>query len=603
MLSWLEGYKLPFWEKPFQLSVPRPSIFSRIERDGVTSSITKMIDIGAIRQVSPVKGQFISKIFTVPKGDGSFRLIINLRELNKFISCHHFKLEDSRTVCRILGKNYFMATLDIQDAYTHLPIAKKHRKYLRFQFQQKLYEFQCLPFGLNTAPYVFTKIMKPVIQTLRSSGFLSVIYLDDFLLIGDSYESCKDNVLTTRKFLESLGFLLNLNKSRLTPSRQCRYLGFLYDSTTMKIIVPDDRKQKVLSLIWKYKFSRQCCIRDFARFLGALVSICAGTKYGWLYTKRFERQKFLGLMRARENYDACMTLSPSLLSDFIWWEDTLTCAENDIRVDNFDHEMFSDASLSGWGGFNNGQGIGGIWNSEDRAYHINYLELKATLLSLKHFFDTVSNANILCHIDNTTAIAYINRMGGVQYPVLNQITRQIWQWCEMRNNFIVASYIKSEENVEADRLSRGLSIRTEWELAPHFFQEIIRKFGTPEVDLFANDKNRKCEKFISWFDTPGAFAIDAFTISWRKFFFYAFPPFSMVLRVIRKIITDRAEGIVVVPFWPTQPWYPMFTALLTSDPFFLSPDKYLLISVDREPHPLWAQLTLVSGRLSARHLK
>lgn len=93
----------------------------------------------------------------------------------------------------MLFKNALLATLDLSDAFNTIPIAESDRKYLRFSFKGKLYEFLCVPFALGTSPYIFTKIMKPVAENLRSQSLLSIIYLDDFLLIGKS----KNNVRKT----------------------------------------------------------------------------------------------------------------------------------------------------------------------------------------------------------------------------------------------------------------------------------------------------------------------------------------------------------------------------------------------------------------------
>lgn len=76
-------------------------------------------------------------------------------------------------------------------------------------------------------------------------------------------------------------------------------------------------------------------------------------------------------------------------------------------------------------------------------------------------------------------------MGGVQYTHLNDIAREIWQWCEKRPIFIFASHIKSKENVEADEESRRTNIDTEWQLSDPAFQKIVNHFGYLEVDLFA----------------------------------------------------------------------------------------------------------------------
>lgn len=81
-----------------------------------------------------------------------------------------------RTVLKLINPGYYIGKNDLKNAYFLIPVSNKDRKYLRFIFQDTIYEFTCLPFGLNTAPYVFTKIMKSVISCLRSQGFISCIY-------------------------------------------------------------------------------------------------------------------------------------------------------------------------------------------------------------------------------------------------------------------------------------------------------------------------------------------------------------------------------------------------------------------------------------------
>lgn len=112
-----------------------------------------------------------------------------------------------------------MASIDLKDAYYLIRIASSSRKYLRFRFANVLYEFNCLSFGLCTAPYTFTKILKPVISYLREWGYLSVIYLDDLLLLGETHASCLENVQKTVSLLESLGFIINKEKCKIESRR------------------------------------------------------------------------------------------------------------------------------------------------------------------------------------------------------------------------------------------------------------------------------------------------------------------------------------------------------------------------------------------------
>lgn len=163
-----------------------------------------------------------------------------------------------------------------------------------------------------------------------------------------------------------------------------------------------------------------------------------------------------------------------------------------------------------------------------------------------------------------------------------------------------ALYISSAENFEADVESRRRETDTEWELSEQAYSTIVHKLGCPSIDLFATRVNKKCSNFVSWFPDPEAVNVDAFTISWSNSFFYAFPPFCLISRVLRKIKADKANGIVVIPYWTSQPWFPIFENLLHSELVIFKPNKNLLFSIDRKPHPLWEKLTLAAGILSGR---
>lgn len=121
-------------------------------------------------------------------------------------------------------------------------------------------------------------------------------------------------------------------------------------------------------------------------------------------------------------------------------------------------------------------------------------------------------------------------------------------------------------NSEADRESRRLESETEHELSQEAFFKIVQTFGKPEIDLFASRANTKCRTYVSWKRDPGAIAVDAFTIPWKSYFFYAFPPFSILLKVLQKIKSERSRGILVVPFWKAQLWFSVFESMLTTDP-------------------------------------
>lgn len=158
VLSWVQGYKIPFNSIPYQKRPPKPPKLSEENEKLYCESISNLLKIGAIKHVKKCKHNFLRK-----KPNGMLRFILNLKKLNEFISPPHFKLEDTRTVKNLLSKNCWLASIDLKDAYFSVPIHKKHKKFIRFKYKNQLFECQCLPFGLCSALYVFTKSLKPVI--------------------------------------------------------------------------------------------------------------------------------------------------------------------------------------------------------------------------------------------------------------------------------------------------------------------------------------------------------------------------------------------------------------------------------------------------------
>ena len=161
----------------------------------------------------------------------------------------------------------------------------------------------CLPFGLCTSPFVFTKILNPVLKYLRERGFISVAYLDDILCITASYEDCVKNVPETIQLWKYLDFIINMKKSKLTPSKFCKYLGFVLDTERCLLILT---KKKKTNLINKFIILESCNIKKFAQLLGKLVIACPAIKYEWLYTKLLEYEKVKALEKSLGNYKTKM---------------------------------------------------------------------------------------------------------------------------------------------------------------------------------------------------------------------------------------------------------------------------------------------------------
>ena len=142
-------------------------------------------------------------------------------------------------------------------------------------------------------------------------------------------------------------------------------------------------------------------------------------------------------------------------------------------------------------------------------------------------------------------------------------------------------------------------------LNPKFLKQALNILNyMPEIDLFATRINSQFAQYCSLRHDPYASCIDAFSISWFDLKFYCFPPFSCIRQVLQKIRRDSAMGVVVVPKWPKQIWYPYMLRLLAAPPLTLKSSKNLLSLPGWTDmlHPLYHNLNLmvcvVSGNVS-----
>ena len=265
----------------------------------------------------------------------------------------------------------------------------------------------------------------------------------------------------------------------------------------------------------------------------------------------------------------------------------------------------TDASEQGWGATDGNTPIGGRRSSSERN-HINVLELKAILLALKSYFRhncNVKQVHILT--DNSTALSYINNMGGMHSVICNDIAKRIWEFAQNRDFWISSSHIPGVGNTMADKMSRVFNDNTEWMLSHKLFKVLCDRFQfNPPVDLFATRLNKQIYKYVSWMPDPYCIAVNAFNFSWKTHKTYAFPPFSLVGAAISKLIRDNTIGIMIIPKWTTQYWFPTMLVHLIDHPVQLPSDLEIL-SLPLKPskaHPLSPKLQLLAVILSCNPL-
>ena len=174
-----KGYRIPFLERP--ILSPDPVFFQQPLSQHLEEEVASLLSKGAVEEIIPECPGYYSRIFLVPKKNGKLRLIIDLSVLNHFVHTQTFKLETQRKVKDAVQLNNWAFSLDLTDAYLHIPIHHRSRKYLRFTLRGRVYQFKALPFGLSTSPFLFTRLMKVIATFLRRRAIILHPYLDDWL--------------------------------------------------------------------------------------------------------------------------------------------------------------------------------------------------------------------------------------------------------------------------------------------------------------------------------------------------------------------------------------------------------------------------------------
>lgn len=605
ILKCVSGYELEFSNVPHQNCPPRKLCFSKIEHAAITEEISRLLDIGAITTCSHENGEFISNIFSRPKPDGRIRVILNLKPLNEFLVYEHFKMEHLNFVTELIYGDEWLCSVDLKDAYFAIPIHKSCWRYLKFVWNDQLFCYKVLVFGLSPAPRIFTRICKPILAYIRSKlNVRCSMYIDDMVLMSKSKSKLLENVEDVTTLLVELGFQINRTKSVLEPSKQLKHLGFIIDSSNSTLSLPSDKCINIENMCQRLVNSTDSFkIREIAKFLGSIGACSAATKWGKLYIRDLEKAKVHALKSAHGNYEALMKLSEHVKNNISWWLSSEKVVPFYFGKRNFKLELFSDASSEGWGGHNHKNQTGGRWSVVEKENSINWLELKAAFFTLTVFAKELHDCDVLINIDNTCAIAYIQNQGGVVYS-LNLLANKLWLWCKNRNIWITARHIPGLKNTIADFKSRKFNDSLEWSLCQSIFKNIVKQWSNPDVDLFASRLNCKVKQFVSLEPDPDATATDAFSVDWGAFkLCYAFPPFNMIGRVLQKCVQDKAQLILVVPKWPTQHWFPMIHDLKTNigvNPLVLpmSSETIRLTYKPNVSHPIWHRLNLLCYRIS-----
>ena len=245
----VQGDYLEFVENPPVKHKAYSPTFSTEEKTVISSKIEKLLSKGVIKVSNHEQIEYVSPIFLTPKSDGEYRMILNLRTLNQFIKYEHFKMDNIKTVLHLIKPKCYMCKIDLKDAYYSIKIEDLCQKYLKFQWEEVLYQYTCYPNGLCSCPRRFTKLMKVPLCILRIQGCEICGYIDDFIIIATTYLKCFSSTRQAVDLFTRLGFLVHTKKSIVNPAQSIEFLGFVINSVIMSIELTITKKVALKKLV------------------------------------------------------------------------------------------------------------------------------------------------------------------------------------------------------------------------------------------------------------------------------------------------------------------------------------------------------------------
>lgn len=554
VIGWIRhGAQIPFRSPP-----PPSHLTNRgttIEQEiFIEQEIGKLIQAGTI--IETEEAHNVSPIGAVPKKNGKWRLIVDMRRVNSFIDAPKFSMEDIRKLRPLLQKGDWMTSLDLKDGFHHVPVHPQHQRHLGMRWKDKTYIWTHLPFGLSASPYIFSKTLRETIKIIRKKGIRINCYMDDLLIMAESKEECKRATEEVQQTLIDMGWQINIQKSQLTPSQTAEYLGFTIDTKDTPRLQLQKNKMTVIRketrrIISQTENGGTITARRLARFLGILIANSAAVEPTQIMTR-----SLFACLRGKQSWESLIQLDEDARKELTWWHQSIkTWSSTALELKTPSIVMATDASKTGWGATLEGcRSAQGFFPPEIQIRSSNYRELWAIYLAICDFKKELTDQSILLRTDNTTSMYYINGQGGPHKP-LNAITKLIFWALKEINASITVLHIPGKENHAPDALSR-LNPITEWKISSDIFRELDTTWGPYTIDRFSTARNRTTKRYNSRFHEPEAEATDALLQDWSRDNNWINPPFRMIPQIVRKLRTARAAATLIAPIWPSSPWFP-----------------------------------------------
>ena len=185
------------------------------------------------------------------------------------------------------------------------------------------------------------------------------------------------------------------------------------------------------------------------------------------------------------------------------------------------------------------------------------------------------DSSVICKSHGRDSLSSVEQC---DYPTMDMVPGE-------RNN-IISRASTGGEQLYSRHKSRTIHPSAEWQLRKDIFQDLMQEVYQCDVDLFASRLNHQLPQFISWRPDPYVIGTDTLQVPWTRWRGYAFPPFALISKVLRKVRKERSTILLIAPVWESQPWYPTLLSMLVDFPTLLPIHKDLLTDTFGQHHPL-----------------
>ena len=121
-------------------------------------------------------------------------------------------------------RNTLFTSIDISNAFYHIPIHPRFQKFLAFTHDNQLYTFHSMPFGIKLEPLILTKVISEMLKRLHKDHVAASVYIDDWILWSKSHLTLVKHTARATSLLNNLGFTINCKNSQLIPLQSITYL-------------------------------------------------------------------------------------------------------------------------------------------------------------------------------------------------------------------------------------------------------------------------------------------------------------------------------------------------------------------------------------------